>query len=554
MRFRLFCLALLLFAGCTPTEVAQLPTLRGPVVPTRILPSVTPTFTPTDTPSPTPSFTPTEPPTLTFTPSPTATFTETATNLPTNTATSTETATDLPTNTQTNTPSPTDTPTSTATATPTSSTAPPTLANTPSPTATATVEPTLPPEEQGVVYTNATWIEPVEIAGTITLETPVVATLDNQNPVALYNFDGTAGAVIDIEMSAQDDDLDTYLQILDPKGREIARNDDISSESGDSAIRGVILPESGTYVIVATRFGQEFGGSFGDFELVVSEGSGERFGTFSRNIGYDALIQDTMDADTDEHLYTFRATAGDVITIQLTNLTGNLDPNVTLTDNLGTTLAYSDDNLLTGTLDSAIQGYIIPRSGFYSIVADHYRAEGESGEYRLKLALDAQNAISRFAVIDTFNSVTVGEENDPYYTTYIVGDWFNDADEERSLQVLLTFHLPPAGERSVEEAIFTLAPCIEYGGGFEALGALTIYSENYGDLVDMRNVQRPQPGASVLSTQSTCAPLNLTELVQDAYASSQEDVQFRIMVRDLTDNGEVDQVQFAPSLLITFRD
>lgn len=536
VRFRLTCLALLLlFAGCTSTEVAQLPTLRGPVVPTRVLPTATLTFTPTTTPTETPSPTPTETPTLTFTPSPTATFTETATNTPT----------DVPTNTPTSTASPTDVPTETPT-----STVPPT--QTSAPTETATLAPTATTEAQNVAYNNATWIEPVQIIGTITLDTPAFGTIDDAHPVLLYNFAGTAGDFIDIEMKAQDSELDTFLLILDPKGREIARNDDMGDQAGDSAIRGVRLPESGTYVIVATRYGQEFGGTSGDFQLLVTTGSGEQFGTFSRNIGYDGLFENTLDTDSDAHIYTFRATAGDVITIHLTNLSGSLDPNVTLTDNLGTTIAYNDDNLLSGTLDSSIQGYIIPRSGYYSIIVDQYRGADESGQYRLKLALDSQNAISRFAVLNTQNSLTVGEEDDTYFFTYIVGDWFNTANVERGLQVLLTFHLPPANERPVEEAVFTLAPCREYGGGFSALGALTIYSENYGRLANMRNLQRPLPGARILSTQSTCAPLNLTDLVQAAYDSGQEDVQFRIMVRDLTDNGVADQVQFVPNLLVTF--
>jgi len=481
-------------------------------------------------------------PTLTSTPSPTETATNTPTSEPTNTATSTPSPTDLPTETPTS--------TSTSTATPTPSTAPPTQTFTP--TVASTLPPTATTEGQRVAYNNATWIEPVEIIDTITLDTPIFGTIDDAHPVLLYNFVGAAGDVIDIEMSAQESDLDTFLLILDPKGREIARNDDMETQAGDSAIRGVHLPESGNYVIVATRYGQEFGGTFGDFQLLVSTGSGEQFGTFSRNIGYDGLFENTMDSDSDQHIYTFRATAGDVITIQLTNLSGSLDPNVTLTDNLGTTLVYNDDNLLSGTLDSSIQGYIIPRSGYYSIIVDHYRSEDDSGQYRLKLALDSQNAISRFAVLNMQNSLTVGEEDDTYFFTYIVGDWFNDANEERGLQVLLTFHLPPIGERHVEEAVFTLAPCREYGGGFDALGAITIYSENYGELANMRNLQRPLPGARILSTQSTCAPLNLTDLVQAAYDNGQEDVQFRILVRDLTDNGVADQVQFVPSLLVTF--
>jgi hypothetical protein len=375
-------------------------------------------------------------------------------------------------------------------------------------------------------------------------------TIDDQHPAVLYSFEGTAGMLIDVEMWAQTEELDPYLILLDAKGRELVRNDD-ADDVGNAALRAVILPEDGTYVIVATRYQQQFGESAGIFELDVIDGSDLVAGTFSELISYESSINDTLDDDTLERLYTFRATAGDVITIQMTTTDGDLDPNITLTDNIGTVLAYNDDNLLLDVLDSLIQGYIVPRSGYYAILAARYGSTENSGDYRLKVTRNGQNNSSRFALLNNPNSGFVSEEG-----TFLnlIGDVVDDEDgREHAYQGLLTFHLPPADAPTIENARFAIAPCVERGG-WDTLGVMTIYEDNYGDIDTTRNVTRPLPGARILSTQTDCSPLDLTDIVQNAYETGDLDIQLRLMFRDRTNNGETDYVMITPSLLITFAE
>jgi len=396
-------------------------------------------------------------------------------------------------------------------------------------------------------------MEPVFIRDTVTLDTPISGTIDDQHPAELYSFAGTAGTSIDVSMTAQSTSLDPYLLVLDPKGREIVRDDDIDKDHHDAAIHALPIPETGTYVIVATRYGQDFGGSTGDFDLTVSSSAAESTATgiFSQGTGYNSLLSGTLNANNSEQVYTFRAAAGDVISIQLTKTSGDLDPNLTLTDNLGTTIALNDDNLITDSLDAAIQGYIIPRSGYYSIIAARFSGSENSGDYRLKLARDSQNAPGIDALIDPINSTTISDTG-TFYTDFSAGDILDSNNNEHAVQALLTFRLPPNNDQPVQSATFQMQPCLQRGGGFATLGAITIYQDTFGKVDLARNLTHPLPGARVLSTQSTCDPLDLTSLVQDAYANGTQDIQLRLLFRNRTDNGVEDEVSITPNLLIMF--
>ncbi len=577
MRFwLLLCLALIpagiVLSGCTATGTPVPPTatLRGPVVPTRLIPSDTPTPTPTDTFTPTLTDTPTTTPTFTLTPAPT----ETPTPIPPS-ETPTRTATPIP--SETATPIPTET--FTATTIPTT-TPPPTEMPTMSPSATseptlsigqgggslstdavpsATLEPTLLPSApptpgEALGYRNSTALEPVTLSDPVTLDQVVSGTIDNQHPARLYPLTGTAGTVLDVAMKASSGNLDPFLIVLDPKGREIARDDDVSSDDHNAAITGLVLPEHGVYVIVAGRFDQMFGENVGDFELNVTSGSATTpvTGTFATITGYNSLVNGSLDSTHGEDLYTFRAAAGDVITIQMSHSSGDLDPHLTLTDNLGNPLMSNDDNLLIETFDSAIQGYIARRAGYYTIIASRYTGNDNSGSYRLKLVRDGQNESGVYAPLDPVNSQTINDSGDAYIN-YSAGDIIADDGTEHALQTLLTFRLPPPpNQLHVQSATLEVEPCYERGGGFAVLGDLTIYRENIGRLSQARNIGRPLPGARILTTQASCDPLDVTALVQNLYAINDPNVQFRLLFRDRADNGVEDQVQFTPRLLLTF--
>ncbi|MDX1993768.1 MAG: pre-peptidase C-terminal domain-containing protein [bacterium] len=105
-------------------------------------------------------------------------------------------------------------------------------------------------------------------AVSITPEQRVTGTITTENTFDLYTFDGQAGDVVTVSMGTTSGNLDTLLYLIGPSGIEIAANDD-SNESTDSLIADILLTEEGTYTVIATRFGVNFGGTTGAYNLLL---------------------------------------------------------------------------------------------------------------------------------------------------------------------------------------------------------------------------------------------------------------------------------------------
>jgi len=94
-----------------------------------------------------------------------------------------------------------------------------------------------------------------------------------------YSFEGEEGDVVTITLvdTSRSGDLDPYVGLVDESGEVIAENDDAERgarlpDSFDSQITEFELPDDGTYVIIATRYGFEDGTGEGEFELTLEEG------------------------------------------------------------------------------------------------------------------------------------------------------------------------------------------------------------------------------------------------------------------------------------------
>ncbi|MCA0453242.1 MAG: PPC domain-containing protein [Chloroflexi bacterium] len=88
-------------------------------------------------------------------------------------------------------------------------------------------------------------------------------------------------------------------------------------------------------------------------------------------------------------VYTFDGTAGQVATIGLERLNGTLDPVVFLIGPGGDQITQNDDASLE-TTNSAINNFILPVDGQYTIIATHFGGEYgvTAGDYRLTLRLN----------------------------------------------------------------------------------------------------------------------------------------------------------------------
>lgn len=106
-----------------------------------------------------------------------------------------------------------------------------------------------------------------------TVGTAITGTITNAQPYQAYQFQGSANEVVSITMQATSGSLDTYLALLDAGGTIVRFNDDLAPGVTDSAMNDVLLPNSGTYTVVATRYAKAIGGTEGEYTLTIGSAS-----------------------------------------------------------------------------------------------------------------------------------------------------------------------------------------------------------------------------------------------------------------------------------------
>ena len=97
---------------------------------------------------------------------------------------------------------------------------------------------------------------------------PVEGWIGNDQPYQTYMFDGRAGANITVTLNRTLGGLDPLLALLDTNGNILGINDDRADGETDSTL-SVRLPRTGTYLILATRYGEFAGATEGNFELTL---------------------------------------------------------------------------------------------------------------------------------------------------------------------------------------------------------------------------------------------------------------------------------------------
>lgn len=545
-------LILIAVGACGPAPQAEpTATLQGALVPTRIPRSATPTVTPspTETPTLTPSPTETPSPTPTHTPEPSATPTETPSLTPSPDFTATAAAAAAG--------SATEQAIAAATSTSIFATAEAQLAATQtalSLTQAAVPSPTLTPTASGLATT--TGFNPVAITSTISLDTAVSGVIAFPQYMQVYAYEGVVGERIDIEVLTSSGTLSPSLFVVDPKGREVARYEVRRELISSGAIRALELAEAGTYLIGVTRLTGLFGLTDGTFTLTVRESAPEQSpeGMFSEIVRYGEDVIGSLSVEEHGRVYSFRGSAGDRLNITMTRSSNNLDPYLMLTDSLGNVLAWNDDDMRTGLTDSAIGEYVLPADGYYSIVASRYFGSDNSGDFRLKITqFPSLSQPVVYAALDPVSSRTIRADGQ-FFSNFSTGDSIATEDDgstqELRTQALITFQIPPVTADQIVRAELRLQPCLESRGGFSALGDLTVYADQYGSLLIRRDFTRVSTGARILSTQTTCDPIDVTEVVQSLITEGQAFTQYRLVFRQSPINGQGDEILVTPSLVI----
>ncbi|NDJ62940.1 MAG: hypothetical protein GYB67_17605 [Chloroflexi bacterium] len=103
----------------------------------------------------------------------------------------------------------------------------------------------------------------------LTVGSEITGFLDRNQIYQSYAFDAAANDVLTVSMNAISGSLDTFLILLDSAGNIVSSNDDRQQGNTDSLLDTVLLPNAGTYTLVATRYAKGFGGTEGGYTLNI---------------------------------------------------------------------------------------------------------------------------------------------------------------------------------------------------------------------------------------------------------------------------------------------
>ncbi len=119
--------------------------------------------------------------------------------------------------------------------------------------------------------TNSQVVSQIPNAQALTYGQPIRGSVSMTAPFVVYTFEAKAGDKLSISLKNAGGNLDPVLFLLNANGVQINQNDDVKpGEDSNSQIDQTITTD-GTYIVVASRYGVELGGTSGNFELSVDK-------------------------------------------------------------------------------------------------------------------------------------------------------------------------------------------------------------------------------------------------------------------------------------------
>ncbi|MBN1967610.1 MAG: PPC domain-containing protein [Anaerolineae bacterium] len=239
-------------------------------------------------------------------------------------------------------------------------------------------------------------------------------------PAERFAFLGNAGDQVLVRMTALDAGLDPFLYLYGPDGEIVGQDDD--SAGGLDAELAVVLPVTGRYTIVATRFGGQQGTSGGGYSLALNEGATpfvdateaglppmpEDFAGLPQ-LQYGDSIGGAVGGADYFQAHVFQARAGDEIVVTMERTSGDLDALIMLMNGSLETIAQQDD--ISEQNRNARLVYTIPADGYYAILATRYEGADGTTSGDFLLTLNATNVVlhSRVAALLPAERLLPGE-------------------------------------------------------------------------------------------------------------------------------------------------
>lgn len=213
--------------------------------------------------------------------------------------------------------------------------------------------------------------------GAIADSATVDGRIDRPEDIDEFTFEAVAGDEIVIAMRAQDVTIDPYLELFGPGGELVISADD---SDGRHAIIEISAPSGGGYRVAAQSYSQETSGTY---RLTLSVGSGASDSDSGGIVAGDVLAG-TIDPASDEDVFQFAASAGDLVTIAMDATDLDLDPYLLLHGPSGAEIAVDDDSGVDR--DARIQ-VTLPESGLYLVTARSL-AGVSAGGYLISLLIE----------------------------------------------------------------------------------------------------------------------------------------------------------------------
>jgi hypothetical protein len=199
-----------------------------------------------------------------------------------------------------------------------------------------------------------------------------------------YLIEARKGDVLTITAERTKGNLDPILTLYTNDLKELATND--SGQRGQSArISAFTVPADGFYILLVTRFNRDTGITAGDYTLTLIGRTSVTVGADGKaTLAYNTVATAIIDDGNVAQQYTFSGTAGDVVTITMDVVSGNLIGQLLLIDPNKKQVALDDP----GAGDAKLVRLKLQSTGDYTIIATRRgRDKGTSrGTYRLMLS------------------------------------------------------------------------------------------------------------------------------------------------------------------------
>ena len=212
----------------------------------------------------------------------------------------------------------------------------------------------------------------LEIKGNLTYDQVASATL---KPGARHHwlFEGEQGDIVTISMTAVDEGMDTFLELIAPDGEQVVTDDD-GGEGSNAAILEFALPHTGIYRVVARGYGND---DAGEYRLTLEQAQLEIEG----NLTYGQVASATLKPGTRHH-WLFEGEQGDIVTISVTAVDKDMDTFLELFAPNGEQVMTDDDS--GGGSNAAILEFELPLTGTYRVTARGF-SDYDEGRYELIL-------------------------------------------------------------------------------------------------------------------------------------------------------------------------